>query len=107
MSEKAQRIAEERYTLDVTPGGVAIAAASATGAARAIASLGQLVRWDGGAEAAVLDRVPVHIVDEPELAWRGLMVDGMSRAEAAACVLPIGVAKAPHNSTSSALLCLY
>jgi hypothetical protein len=46
LSEKALRIEEDSYTLDVTPAGVTIGASASSGASYAIASLGQLARFD-------------------------------------------------------------
>lgn len=55
------------YTLDVTPAGVAIAAADPTNAFYARQTLAQLT---------VSNRVPcVRIVDQPRFPWRGLMLD--------------------------------
>jgi hypothetical protein len=65
--------ATEGYTLDVTADGVAVTASGTRGAAYALATLAQLLRWDPAANATVLDRVPVHIEDEPKNAWRGLV----------------------------------
>jgi hexosaminidase len=74
--QKARQLAEDAYELRVTSaGGVSIVGGAASGAAYAIATLGQLARWDGRQRAVVLDRVPVHVADGPAFPWRGLMVD--------------------------------
>lgn len=61
----------EAYTLDVTGGGVRIAANDETGLFYGAVTLWQLLT-DPGAQAGV---PAVHIVDAPRFEWRGLMLD--------------------------------
>jgi hypothetical protein len=81
--------ATEGYTLDVSADAVTVTAAGTRGAAYALATLAQLLRWDPAANATVLDRVPVHIEDEPVHAWRGIMLDVSRHFIPMAQVLPI------------------
>jgi hypothetical protein len=59
------------YELSVCAGGVAITSASARGAANALSTLAQLLRYDTELRTHVIDFVPLQIRDQPELGWRG------------------------------------
>ena len=59
------------YELSVCAGGVAITSASACGAANALSTLAQLLRYDTELRTHVIDFVPLQIRDQPELGWRG------------------------------------
>jgi hexosaminidase len=62
---------DESYTLDVTPAGAALKAATGTGALRGIETFAQAVTpGAGGFEVAAM-----HIEDRPRFPWRGLMID--------------------------------
>jgi hexosaminidase len=65
----------EAYLLNVTEDGISITARSDAGAALAMRTLGQLLRFDPVLNASVVDRLPVHIADAPHFPWRGLMLD--------------------------------
>ena len=57
----------ESYSLSIAPDGVAISAATRTGAVHAIATLAQL---------NTLNKLPcVQIIDRPRFPWRGLLLD--------------------------------
>ena len=62
---------DESYTLDVTPQGAVIRAATADGAIHGMATFAQLVSEgpDGFAAPAI------HVEDRPRFPWRGLMLD--------------------------------
>ncbi len=65
-------LADEGYRLEVTPGGIAVAASSERGFLYALQTLGQLLPDARAAEW----RVPaVRIADAPRFAYRGLMLD--------------------------------
>jgi len=66
---------EEAYVINVAASGVAISASSPRGASYALATLGQLMRWDSDAKRRVLDVVPLLIADAPQYPWRGYMLD--------------------------------
>jgi hypothetical protein len=55
----------------VGAGGVAITSASTRGAANALSTLAQLLRYDTELRTHVIDFVPLRIRDQPELGWRG------------------------------------
>ena len=70
--EKVQSVDEdESYTLDVTPSGAKIDAATVVGAMRGLTTLLQLVQGDGSGYFLPA----VHIEDTPRFRWRGLMID--------------------------------
>ena len=62
---------DESYTLDVTPQGATIKAATVDGALRGIETLAQLVAPAEKGFAAPA----IHIEDRPRFPWRGLMID--------------------------------
>jgi hexosaminidase len=64
---------DERYTLDVSDSGVRIMASSDAGLFYGAVSLWQLISADGGAGEVTLQ--PMHIVDAPRFAYRGLLLD--------------------------------
>jgi len=55
--------------------GIAITSASTKGAANALSTLAQLLRYDTDSNQHVMDFVPLAIVDAPKLRWRGQMLD--------------------------------
>lgn len=61
----------EQYRVDVASDRVEIAAGTAEGLVRGLATLHQLLRPHEGSFAAW----PVHVADEPAYGWRGLSVD--------------------------------
>jgi hexosaminidase len=65
------RLSGEQYHLDVEADLVRVAAGSAEGLMRGLATLHQVLRPHDGTFAAW----PVHVEDEPVHAWRGLSVD--------------------------------
>jgi hexosaminidase len=62
---------DESYTLDVTPEGAALKAATVNGAMRGLETFAQLVAPAEKGFAAPA----VHIEDRPRFPWRGLMID--------------------------------
>src|SRR3954464_4514479 len=62
---------DESYTLEVTPTGATLTAASETGALRGLATWEQLLSAD--AEGWYVPTVSIH--DRPRFAWRGLLID--------------------------------
>ena len=62
---------DEAYTLDVTPQGAVVKAATLDGAMYGMATFAQLINAgpDGFSAAAI------HVEDRPRFAWRGLMLD--------------------------------
>ena len=80
--ERIQSVDEnESYSLDVTPQGVHLSAATELGAIRGLATLVQLVQNDG--QRFFLPAVSIQ--DSPRFRWRGLMLDCSRHFE------PIGV----------------
>jgi hypothetical protein len=75
--QTAKKPENAKYALNVTSDGISIEAATSQGASYALVTLAQLLRRDSEAAggAAVLDRVPVFIHDEPVFSWRGMMLD--------------------------------
>ena len=70
-SEMLSESADERYTLDVTPQGARLEAATPTGILRGLATMQQLVRTGPDGIRARAG----HVEDAPRFAWRGLMLD--------------------------------
>ena len=68
-------VAESGYTLDVDASAVTITASTPTGASHAVATLSQLMRWDGTQQQFMMDFVPLKITDEPKYSYRGMMLD--------------------------------
>ncbi len=62
---------DESYTLEVTPQGAAIRAATADGALHGMATFAQLVA--AGADGFAVPAI--HVEDRPRFPWRGLMLD--------------------------------
>lgn len=75
---------EERYSLRVTPTGVAIDAPTSLGALRALATLEQLFTAERGGRYYFPE---VDIQDQPRFPWRGLLID------AARHFMPVAVVK--------------
>ena len=69
--EMLSESADERYTLDVTPQGARLEAATPTGILRGLATMQQLVRTGPDGIRARAG----HVEDAPRFAWRGLMLD--------------------------------
>ena len=69
--EMPSESADERYTLDVTPQGARLEAATPTGILRGLATMQQLVRTGPDGIRARAG----HVEDAPRFAWRGLMLD--------------------------------
>eukprot|EP01059_Diplonema_ambulator_P015868 TRINITY_DN27084_c0_g1_i1.p1 TRINITY_DN27084_c0_g1~~TRINITY_DN27084_c0_g1_i1.p1 ORF type:complete len:604 (+),score=203.71 TRINITY_DN27084_c0_g1_i1:34-1812(+) len=70
-----QGIAQEGYTLDVTASGVSIGSSTPKGAAYALSTLSQLIRWDTVESQYITDFVPLSISDAPKFPYRGVMID--------------------------------
>ncbi|HWC95605.1 MAG TPA: family 20 glycosylhydrolase [Candidatus Sulfopaludibacter sp.] len=62
---------DEAYTLDVTPRGAVVKAATIDGAMHGMATFLQLV----GRDAEGFSAAAIHVEDRPRFAWRGLMLD--------------------------------
>ena len=69
------KLAEEAYTLTITANEVSISAGGSKGAANAIATLAQTLRFDTDLQTMVADVVPMSIEDSPAFEWRGVMLD--------------------------------
>ena len=75
---------DERYTLDVSESGVRIMASSDAGLFYGAVSLWQLMTADRGTGAVTLQ--PMHIVDAPRFAYRGLLLDSARHFQSPAFV---------------------
>jgi hexosaminidase len=65
--------ADERYGLDISPGGVRVWGATPEGIYRALTTLRQFVT--AAAEGGVAEIPCMRVIDGPRFAWRGLSVD--------------------------------
>jgi hexosaminidase len=74
----------EAYTLDVSAEGVRITSSSDAGLFYGAVSLWQLMTADGGTGAVTLR--PMHIVDAPRFAYRGLLLDSARHFQSPAFV---------------------
>jgi hexosaminidase len=74
----------EGYTLDISADGVRIIASSDAGLFYGAVSLWQLMTADGGTGAVALQ--PLHIVDAPRFAYRGLLLDSARHFQSPAFV---------------------
>jgi len=74
----------EGYSLDIDEHGARITASSDAGLFYGAISLWQLISADGATGAATLQ--PLHIVDKPRFAWRGLMLDSARHYQSPAFV---------------------
>eukprot|EP01060_Flectonema_neradi_P019174 TRINITY_DN2618_c0_g1_i1.p1 TRINITY_DN2618_c0_g1~~TRINITY_DN2618_c0_g1_i1.p1 ORF type:complete len:605 (+),score=112.48 TRINITY_DN2618_c0_g1_i1:40-1815(+) len=68
-------IPEEGYTLDIDTSTVNIASSTPKGAAYALATLSQVVRWDTVQNDYIINFVPLSISDAPKFPYRGVMID--------------------------------
>jgi len=66
---------DESYALNISSRAIHLAARAPRGAAHALSTLAQLLRYDTTLKAHVTDVVPLAITDAPLFSWRGLMVD--------------------------------
>ncbi len=66
---------DESHDINITAAAISVTAATPVGAARALATLAQLLRWDTDLQTLVADVVPLHVHDAPLYEYRGLMID--------------------------------
>jgi hexosaminidase len=73
LARGGEDLGPEGYSLDVAHGAARITARTDAGLFYGAVTLWRMMTADGGRGAVTLQ--PVHIVDKPRLAWRGLLLD--------------------------------